>query len=310
MWWPPSTMWVGSLIYSWPPPGMSEWSHLFELGLCAACWAHFMCHHELWPTSLSHPFSSLNSSSGFARWKHYQNITIPIFRLVFQNFAIPGCFPYILFCPYLFSLLSSGWFVIAVCGSISVRELIKFSGSMQTDVELPSPMTSQLNGCPHFFVFFFLISFFLKCRLCVIYVREDNDSNVLVMITRLVWTIWTSISAVPKKAVELNHSLTHFHISFHKCLADVSYTIGKSILKFVFENFSFEIADAYQSLTGTCVAPMAINKSCTFALVPHDNCDIVVIYMRSTKNEEQVVFMLFHVYCQKDFCCYCMINLL
>ena len=33
-----------------------------NLGLCAACWAHFMCHHELWPTSVSHPFSSLNSS--------------------------------------------------------------------------------------------------------------------------------------------------------------------------------------------------------------------------------------------------------
>ena len=31
-------------------------------------WAHFMCHHELWPTSASHPFS-LNSSLGFAGGK-------------------------------------------------------------------------------------------------------------------------------------------------------------------------------------------------------------------------------------------------
>ena len=31
-------------------------------GLCAACWAHFMYHHELWPTSVSHPFSFINSS--------------------------------------------------------------------------------------------------------------------------------------------------------------------------------------------------------------------------------------------------------
>ena len=91
-----------------------------NLGLCAACWAHFMCHHELWPTSVSHPFSSLNSSLGFAGGKHYQKITIPIFRLVLQNFAIPGCYPYILFYYYLFSLLSSGWFVIEICGSISV----------------------------------------------------------------------------------------------------------------------------------------------------------------------------------------------
>ena len=73
----------------------------------------------------SHPFSFLNSSLGLAGEKHYQKITIPIFRLVLQNFAIPGYFPYILFYCYLFFLLSSGWFVIAVCGSISVRELVK-----------------------------------------------------------------------------------------------------------------------------------------------------------------------------------------
>ena len=96
-----------------------------NLGLCAVCWAHFMCHHELWPTSVSHPFSFLNSSLGFAGEKHYQKIIIPIFRLVLQNFAIPGYFPYILFYCYLFSLLSSDWFVIVVCGSISVRELVK-----------------------------------------------------------------------------------------------------------------------------------------------------------------------------------------
>ena len=96
-----------------------------NLGLCAACWAHFMCHHELWPTSVSHPFSFLNSSLGLAGEKHYQKITIPIFRLGLQNFAIPGYFPYILFYCYLFSLLSSGWFVIAACGSVSVRELVK-----------------------------------------------------------------------------------------------------------------------------------------------------------------------------------------
>ena len=83
-----------------------------------------MCHHELWPTSVSHPFSFLNSSLGLAGEKHNQKITIPIVRLVLQNFAIPGYFPYILFY-YLFSLLSSGLFVIAVCGSVSVRELVK-----------------------------------------------------------------------------------------------------------------------------------------------------------------------------------------
>ena len=45
---------------------------------------------------------------------------IPIFRLV-KNFAIPDCFPYIVFYRYLYSLLSSDWIVIALCDSISVR---------------------------------------------------------------------------------------------------------------------------------------------------------------------------------------------
>ena len=47
----------------------------------------FMCHHELWPTSVSHPFSSFNSPVGLAGGKYYQKITIPIFEFVLQNFA-------------------------------------------------------------------------------------------------------------------------------------------------------------------------------------------------------------------------------
>ena len=58
-----------------------QWVNLFmgclnnpiysNLRLCAACWAHFMCHHELWPTSVSHLFSFLNNSLGFVGGKHY-----------------------------------------------------------------------------------------------------------------------------------------------------------------------------------------------------------------------------------------------
>ena len=87
--------------------------------LCAACWAHFMCHHKLWPTSVSHPFSFLNIFLGLAWGKHYLKITIPIYRLVLQNFANPGYFLYFPFCRFLFSLLSSGWVVIAVCDYFS-----------------------------------------------------------------------------------------------------------------------------------------------------------------------------------------------
>ena len=84
-----------------------------NMGLCGACWAHFMCHHELWLILVRHLSSSLNNSLVRPCWRKtdYQKSTMPIFRLVLQNFALPGCFPYILFYRYPFSLLSSGWYV-------------------------------------------------------------------------------------------------------------------------------------------------------------------------------------------------------
>ena len=67
-----------------------------------------------------HPFSFLNSSWGLSRGKTFPENHYTYFRLVLQNFAISGYFPYILLYRYLFSLLSSG---SSACGSISVREL-------------------------------------------------------------------------------------------------------------------------------------------------------------------------------------------
>ena len=32
------------------------------------------------------------------------------------------------------------------------------------------------------------------------------------MITGLIWTIWTSLSVVPRKSVKCNHSLTHWQM--------------------------------------------------------------------------------------------------
>ena len=90
-----------------------------------------------------------------------------------------------------------------------------------------SPMICQLNGCPHIFVVLFLIPFFLKlivaCRLSVIYVREDNNSNVWAVISRLIWTIWTSLSPVPRKAVKFNHPLTRWEPSksFYEIFTDM-----------------------------------------------------------------------------------------
>ena len=121
-WWPPSAMWMGPLIFYGHHRGCLNNPIFSNLGLCAACCAHFMCHHKLWPTSASHPLSSLNSSLGLSEGKYYQKITIPIFTLIPQNFAFPGCFSYILFYHYIYiSLLYSGWVVIAVCASVPVQ---------------------------------------------------------------------------------------------------------------------------------------------------------------------------------------------
>ena len=73
-----------------------------NLGLCAACWACFMCHPELCPTWVNHTFSFLNSSLSFTGGKHYQKITIPIFRLVLQNLLFQVTF-LIFFSTALFS---------------------------------------------------------------------------------------------------------------------------------------------------------------------------------------------------------------
>ena len=66
----------------------------------------------------------------------------------------------------------------------------------------------QLSGCPHFLCF---MMFIVTRRFCVcvrvISVREDNDSNVYVVIT---WFIWTLMSL---KSIESNHLLTVVYCS-------------------------------------------------------------------------------------------------
>ena len=68
-----------------------------------------MCHHKLWPTSVSHSFSFLNSS-------HWRIIFCVIWKLL----------------------------------SLSSDLFFKNFALLQTDVELLSPVTSRLNGCPPF----------------------------------------------------------------------------------------------------------------------------------------------------------------
>ena len=80
-----------------------------------------MCQHGLWPTSVSHPFSFLNSSSGLARGKKNTTKLLSLsLDLLFKNVALPVCFHYFFFYSDLLSLLSSGLFVIAVFGLVSL----------------------------------------------------------------------------------------------------------------------------------------------------------------------------------------------
>ena len=91
-WWPPSAMWAGPLIFYGHHRECLNNPIFSDLVLCAVCWALFMCHYELWSTSVGHPLSFFNSSLGLTGGKHYQKITIAIFRFVPQNFTIPGNF--------------------------------------------------------------------------------------------------------------------------------------------------------------------------------------------------------------------------
>ena len=119
-WWSPSNMCVSDSCNLFKYHRRDIWIiPYFEFGLCATFWARFMCHQEVWPTSVNHSFSFPNNSLCLAGRKHYHKIYIPIFRLL-QNFALPGRILYILLL-HLFSLFSSGCFVFAQCGSTSVQ---------------------------------------------------------------------------------------------------------------------------------------------------------------------------------------------
>ena len=101
-----------------------------NLGLCAACWARFMCHIELRPTSVSHPFSSLYSSLSFTGGKHYLEITIPIFRLVVQIslFQVAFLIFFSMAIYFLYFLLDA--LKLRYVALFQSRELVKFLESL------------------------------------------------------------------------------------------------------------------------------------------------------------------------------------
>ena len=86
------------------------------VGVCAACWTHFTCHHELWPISVSRPFSFLSSSLGLVTRKSLSLSIDLFFKSVLLLFEIA----FLILCVILNISPSPGWVFIAVCGSVSV----------------------------------------------------------------------------------------------------------------------------------------------------------------------------------------------
>ena len=93
-------------------------------------------------------------------WKHYKKITIPIIRLVLQNFALPGCFPYIIFYSCLF-LLNFSWLFLSLLQYMAIlhsMELIK----VKCQCKLMQSRRLQwkvLMGTLKYLCFFFVNSF-------------------------------------------------------------------------------------------------------------------------------------------------------
>ena len=105
-WWPPSAMWSGPFIFYGCHGGCLN-DILSNLGLRAACWAYFMCHHELWPTSMSRPFSSLNSSFGLTEGENISRKLLSLsldlfFKILLFQVAFLIFFSIAIFSPYFF----------------------------------------------------------------------------------------------------------------------------------------------------------------------------------------------------------------
>ena len=99
------------------------WGHALlpmNMWLFVAFWADSMCYHELWPTLESGPFSPFSSSLGLTGRKHNQKNYYPYLQTYSSKFYFSGLLFLYSFLS-LFFLLSWGWFIIAVCGSISVK---------------------------------------------------------------------------------------------------------------------------------------------------------------------------------------------
>ena len=133
---------------------MSESSHSFEFGIMCCMLSTF---------HVSSRIVANNSKSSILPSQY-------LFRLCWKKTLLENYLPYLKTCSskfcyhrlfslyflyrYIFSLLSSVWFVIAVCGSISVGELAKYLGkfphlaiAVSPQLEVESSGHASMDGC-------------------------------------------------------------------------------------------------------------------------------------------------------------------
>ena len=118
----------------------------------ASFWRKQSC-HELWPgIVVSHLISFPNNSLSLAGGKHQRKITISHIQICSSNSCYSCLVSSSAVLSYNFSLLLSGWVVIAICcGSNSVQGIVSSKlDLLLIEQELLSSMTSHLNGCLHF----------------------------------------------------------------------------------------------------------------------------------------------------------------
>ena len=140
---------VGSFIYGYHQGVLLNNPIFSNLGLCAAC---FMCHHELWPTSVSHPFS-LNSSIGLLGGKHYQKITIAYLWTYSSKFCYSRLLSLYSFLSLSF-LLTFFW-LVCYCSLWVFRTIVNWCR-----VAISNDKSTE--WVPSLFCVSFLVSFFLK----------------------------------------------------------------------------------------------------------------------------------------------------
>ena len=160
--------------YVWVIPSFLIWGYVLHVGHVSCVITNFGQHERVTP--------SLSSITLYAFLE--ENTTIKLLSLSLDLFLkiLFIQVPFHIFCFItILSLLSSGWFVIAICGSVSARELVKWLKCFANWCRVAVFHDKSTWWIPSLFCVSFL-SIFLKliviCRMWVIYVREDNGSNI------------------------------------------------------------------------------------------------------------------------------------